>query len=113
MTILIENITDEPHQRHTIVFEESEITVVLRFHPTVEMWTIDTGFKNKQSFGHKLSNNVLHMRSRNFPYDFVVTDNSGTGLDPIRIDDFSTGRCNLYMLEADDMETIRNVNVEI
>lgn len=113
MPILIENITDEPHQRHTIVFQESEINIILRYYPIVEMWTIDIGYKTKVAYGFKLSNEVLHMRSKNLPFDFVVQDNSGTGLDPIRLDDFVTNRCSLYMLDADDMELIRNAPVEI
>ncbi len=111
--IEIENITGEAHQRHTVLFEESEIIVVLRYHPTVEMWAFDVEYKGVQANGYKLSVGVLHMRSRNLPFDFIVTDQSGTGLDPIRLDDFTTDRCALYMLEADDMEDIRGAPVPI
>ena len=113
MPIQIENITDEPHQRHTITFEESEVNITLRYYPIVEMWTIDAEYKNINARGYKLSAEVLHMRSRNFPFDFIVLDNSGVGLDPIRLDDFSTGRCELYMLDAIDMEVIRGVPVPL
>jgi len=107
----LQNITDEPHQRHTIVFEESEIVLSLRYLPTVEMWIMDVGYGDVSTHGLKLSVGVLHMRSRNLPFDFIVTDNIETGLDPIRADDFSTGRCAMYLLEADDMQEIRGAAV--
>jgi len=113
MPVQIENITDDANQRHVILFEESEIVLVLRFHPTVQMWTFDVSFNGTTAVGYKLSIGVLHMRSRNLPFDFVVRDQSGTNLDPFRLDDFSTGRCYLYMLDADDMEAIRGAPVPI
>ena len=107
----LQSITDEPHQRHTVVFEESEITLSLRYLPTVEIWIMDVSYRGRDTRGIKLSTGVLHMRSRNHPFDFIVTDNVGIGLDPIRADDFSTGRCSLYLLEADDMQEIRGAAV--
>lgn len=113
MPLQIQNITDEAHQRHVIVFDESEIELTLRFHPTVEMWTFDTVYKTLNADGYKLSVGVLHMRSRNFPFDFVVRDQTDAGLDPFRLDDFSTGRCALYLLDAADMEIVRDAPVPL
>lgn len=107
----LQNVTDEPHQRHTIVFEESEIVLSLRYLPTVEMWVMDVSYKGIDTHGLKLSVAVLHMRSRNLPFDFIVVDNLETGLDPIRVDDFATGRCSMYLLEAEDMQEIRGAAV--
>lgn len=107
------NITDEPIQRHTIQFEDDEITLRLRFHPFSTMWAFDVSFKEKETNGVRLAAGVLHIRSRNYAFDFFVTDNSGNGIDPFKADDFSNGRCSLYMLEAADMETIRGGRVPI
>ncbi|WP_286931338.1 hypothetical protein [Marinobacter sp.] len=52
------------------------------------------------------------MESRNLPFDFIVTDESGNGLDPFRLDDFEQGRCRLYLLEPEDMLRVRN-NAEV
>lgn len=108
MPVQIENISDEPIQRHIVLFEESEIELTLRFLPVVQIWVFDVIYKDRSASGFKLSNDVLHMRSQNYPFDFTVVDLSGIGLDPYRIDDFSTGRCGLYMLNAADMETVRD-----
>ena len=113
MPVRITNITDAPHQNHTVLFEESEIVITLQFHPTIEMWVIDAVYKDEQALGYKLTVGVLHMQSRNLPFDFIVRDAQQSGLDPFLIDDFSNGRCELYMLNAEDMESIRGTPVPL
>ena len=113
MTRLLENIGEEPIQRHTILFQDYEIILTLRFHPTCEMWCIDVEYLGSNIYGVKLSCGVLHMLSKNYPFDFVCTDNSGNGIDPFKRNDFSTNRCSLYMLESDDMQSIRGVPVSL
>lgn len=113
MPIQIENITSEAHQRHTILFEESEIVLTLRFYATVQIWCMDVEYKGKVAQGHKLSAGVLHMRSRNYPFDFVIRLEDGAGLDPFRADDFVSGRCKLYLLDAADMVVIRATPVPL
>jgi len=107
------NIGSEPIQRHTLLFEETEIILTLRFFPTVQQWFFDAEYKTFAVYGIKLALGVLHMRSRNQPFDFVMQDNSGLGLDCFRIGDFSDGRCSLYLVESVDMKAIRGVAVKI
>jgi len=52
------------------------------------------------------------MLSQNQPFDFICIDRSGNGIDPFTRQDFSGGRCNIYMLEAADMEQLRGVEVQ-
>jgi hypothetical protein len=104
----IQNITDESIQRHTVLFEESEITLTLRFYPKTEHWTFDAEYNGKAVYGLKLSLGVVHMVSQNQPFDFAVVDRSGQGVDPFRIDDFSSDRCRLYLLDANDMIRVRD-----
>jgi len=108
--IQIQNITDEAHQRHIIIFQQSEIILTLRFYQTVSMWCFDVEYKGKIVNGVKLSAGVLHIRSSNLPFDFAVV---GDVIDPFRLDDFKTGRCKLYMLEPIDMDVIRAAPVPI
>jgi len=72
----------------------------------------DAEFGNNQVYGLKLSVGVLHMLSQNQPFDFICIDRSGNGIDPFQGQDFSGGRCNIYMLEAADMELIRGAAVQ-
>ena len=108
----LQNLTNEPIQRHTILFEQSEITFVLRFYPRTQVWLFDVEFGNKQVYGLKLSVGVLHMLSQNQPFDFICVDKSGNGIDPFTRTDFSGGRCEIYLLEAADMVQIRGVEVQ-
>lgn len=107
------NLTDDAFQQHVVLFEESEIAINLRYHPTAQFWTIDVSYGSTRILGHKLSVNVLHMRSRNLPFDFVVRDTTGYGLDPYRRDDWVSGRCELYLLDPNNMEEIRGAPVPL
>jgi len=101
------NITSEPIQRHTVLFEESEVILTLRFYPKTQHWTFDAEYNGKAVYGVKLSVGVLHMVSQNQPFDFFCEDRSGNGIDPFQRDDFSNDRCRLYMLETADMVAVR------
>ena len=110
----IVNITQSADQQHTIALEDQEIILSLRFYPTIEQWNFDVEFKEKKVLGVKLSLGTLHTVSANLPFDFIVLDGSGEGVDPFKVDDFVTdGRCKLYILDPEDMEEIRGVPVEI
>lgn len=113
MARAITGITDEPFQRHTVLFEDSEVVLTLRFHPTVAMWAMDVSYGGKASYGYKLALGTLHMRSRNYPFDFVVRDLSGVALDPFRVSDFSERRVELIMLDAAEMEALRGAPVPL
>lgn len=113
MPRIINNITDETVQRHTIQFEQDELVLTLRFLPFSEEWTFNVEFKGKTTNGVRLATGTLHIRSENYPFDFVVSDESGNGLDPFRNSDFAEGRCILYLLDAEDMEEIRGTTVPI
>lgn len=108
--IKIKNISSEAHQRHTIIFRESEIILTLRFQLTLSQWFFDVEYGGKNTYGVKLATGPLHIQGRNYPFDFAVSDLSGIGQDPFRIDDF-TDRCVLYMLEPAEMNIIRGVEL--
>jgi len=109
----LQNITAEPVQRHTIVFQESEVVVTIRLYPRSQLWALDAEYKDWSIHGIKLSLGVLHMASQNKPFDFIVEDNSGAGIDPFQSIDFSSGRCDLYMLDPEEMEIIRGAEVPL
>lgn len=109
----IQNITNETFQRHTILLDEFEVIMKLRFYPKSQIWCFDAEYKTQAVRGIKLSVGVPHIVSQNFPFDFAVTDRSNNGLDPFRRDDFSEGRCYLYILDPADMEIIRGVEVPL
>ena len=107
----IVNITEDANQRHLIALDDGEIIFALRFYPTIGQWCFDVDFQGKSVKGVKISLGVLHILSQNYPFDFIVLDLSGDGVDPFKVDDFSGGRCKLYILDPDDMEEVRGVPV--
>lgn len=107
------DITSDAHQAHTLLFIEDEIALELRFLPVVERWFMSVTYKTKSALGVAMACSTLHMRSRNFPFDFAVRDTTRTGLDPFRLEDFSSGRCELYLMDEIDMAAIRGVTVEL
>lgn len=111
--IRIENIGNETLQRHVILFQETEVILILRYLPMVSIWVMNVEYKGRKANGLKLSTKTPHMLSQNFPFDFLVSDNNATGLDPIDRNDFANNRCTLFMLEPDDIEQLRGQPVEI
>ena len=110
--IRLENITSETRQRHFILFEEQEITFELYFLPQVESWFFNVEFNGKRRNGVRCALGTLHITGANYPFDFALTDLSGLGIDPFKADDFEGGRCQIYMLEADDMADYRGQEVQ-
>lgn len=110
---LIDNLTGDPAQLHSIKFGDKIITLVIRYLPMSEIWVATVTYNDRTISGVKLSLGVLHFRSKNFPFDFVVDDESGLSIDPSFLDDFSSKRCKLYLLESHEMEQIRGYPVEL
>lgn len=107
----ITNVTDEPIQRHVLIFDRGEAVVTLRHLPTVEMWKMRVEYNGDYIDGVKLSLGTIHFRHKNWPFDIAVLATDNTGIDPYRADDFLTGRCNLYMLTPEEMIEIRGGDV--
>lgn len=103
----IENIGNEGLQSQVIPLPNGDAVLTIRFLSPVQIWTMDVTYNEKAIYGVKLSCGVLHMRSKNLPFDFIVEDTSSAGLDPFQIEDFSSGRTILYLVEAEEMEEIR------
>lgn len=111
--IEIQNITNDPFQRHVIVQPTGPVETFLRFYPRAQFWTLSVNYAGLSLKGVRLALGTLHMQSANFPFDFVVGDTGATGIDPFTIDDFASGRCKLFMLERTDMDDIREQPVPI
>lgn len=111
MPQLINNIGTEAVQRHTLIFRDDEVTLTLRYLSQIQQWCADVEYRGFRVSGLKLALATLHMVSCNQPFDFIIDDNSGSGLDPFRIDDFESGRCSLYLVTPEEMFQVRGVEV--
>jgi hypothetical protein len=107
------NISADPIQEHILDISGTTALLRLTFLPAVKIWVINVEYGTKTAKGVKLALGVLHLRSYNFPFDFVLDDTSKSGIDPFRADDFAAGRVVLYMLTPEEMEETRGYPVEI
>lgn len=103
----LQNISSEPAQQHTLLLDNGEAVLNLRFLPAVQVWLLSVMYEDKKRTGIKLSANVYHLRQYNFPFDFTVLVNDQSGVDPFKVDDFSTGRCSLFFITPESMRKVR------
>lgn len=116
---IINNITSDSRQNHFLEFSRGSVELELVFEAAVTMWKMNVTFTRSGAteaeptiYGVKLANATTHFKHRNWPFDFTVVDTTGNGVDPFRIDDFETGRSELYFLTPEDMILIRGVDVQ-
>ena len=107
----IDNITDEPIQRHILLFDRGEAVMTIRHLAAVEMWKMRVEFNGDYIDGVKLSLGVLHFRHKNWPFDIALLATDGSGIDPYRADDFASGRCQMYLVTPEEIIEIRGGDV--
>lgn len=110
---LIENISSDALQKHTILIDSGEISLILRYYSVTSAWFMDVEYKEESIFGVKMSLGVQHINAQNWPFDFIMQDTSGEDVDAFQSTDFEDGRCFLYMLEAADMKELRGYSVRL
>jgi hypothetical protein len=47
----------------------------------------------------------------NQPYNIAITDNLNTGIDPFKLDDFSSDRVSLFLIERSENIDIKGYDV--
>ena len=109
----IPNIGNEGNQDILIDTLPTEIVLNIRYMSQVQRWYLGLTYGNLTISGVKLSLGVLHIIRLNAPFDFIVIDNSTLDIDPYLLTDFSSGRCDLYMLEPSEILTFRGLPVAI
>jgi len=110
---LIRNISTDAFQQHTILIDSGEIILKLRYYSVTQLWFMDAQYRGEEIKGVKLSLGVRHINAQNWPFDFIIEDASGQDIDPFQLTDFADSRCFLYMLEADEVESIRGYSVRL
>ena len=96
-------------QSFLIPFEGENIDITLNFRSGY--WFMDLKYKDKEVYGLKLSSAVLMLQGMNLPFDIII-DDKGNGLDPFSVDCFELSIFDFYVLEREDMKTIRGFEVE-
>lgn len=109
--LLIDKLTDTPIQTFIVPLETREqVQFKMYFSPTQLSWYFDFTYNDSEYNGHKLvlGRNILRNYKNIIPFGLAVQ--AEKGIEPYKIDDFSSGRVKLYILEETDvLEIERNV----
>lgn len=105
--ILLTQITDKGKQKYTIVVDDGSVfEFYLRYLPTQESWVFDIIYNNFSVYNLLLTNsiNCLHAYKNLLPFGIMCFSNDGG--DPQNIDDFTTGRCKIYVMNQADLNDL-------
>ena len=103
----ITTLTDEPRQRHQLVLDTNEtVDFRLYFSARQQAWYFDFTYNDLTCKCSKvvLTPNALRCFRRIIPFG-IAFDTDGF-VEPFQIDDFSTGRVKMYVLNEEDVQTI-------
>ena len=102
---LITSITSKSKQRLTLVLENNEtVDFFLFYSPRQECWFFDFTYKDLTVNGLSvvITPNALRQFRNQIPFGIAFAANSF--VEPFSIDDFSSGRVNMFVLNQDEVE---------
>ncbi len=95
-------------QRLQVLLEDGNtVTLTLRYLSGIRQWSIDIEYKDFVLHGERLCNayNFLQQYSLILPFGLNVTVSDGR--EPLLLNDFESGRVQLSLLSATEVQTIR------
>lgn len=103
----ITTLTNEPNQRHQLVLDSND-TVDFRLYYSArqQAWYFDFTYKDLTCNGLKvvLTPNALRCFRRIIPWGLAFATEGY--VEPFQLDDFSSGRIKMYVLNTEDVQTI-------
>lgn len=109
----ITEITESARQRLRIVGENNEqIDFTLTYRPTQQSWYFDMDYEGKRISSKRLTNspNVLNQLRNSLPFGIMCVVQDGS--EPYFIDDFTTDRVQLYLLNNEEKEQVTTGIIE-
>lgn len=103
----ITTLTNSPKQRHQLVLDDNEtVNFLLYYSARQQAWYFDFTYKETSAKCLKavLTPNALRCFRRTIPFG-IAFDTNGY-VEPFQLDDFSTGRVKMYVLNSEDVQTI-------
>lgn len=105
----IDTISDDANQLLQVVLDDgTSVQLTLQYLAAIERWSISVEVDSLTFTvdGIVLCTfpNILRMWRDILPFGLACT--SIDGIDPIFIDDFSTGRCSLFVLDVADVAAV-------
>ena len=98
--LVIDKLTDSPVQTFSVpLATRISVNFKLYFCPTQQSWYFDFSYNDQQFNGNKLvlGANILRCYKNIVPFGLAIQTNDG--IEPYKIDDFSSGRVQFCILE--------------
>lgn len=106
---LIDKISGAPNQRLTIITEDGDaVTVSLKWLPSQQRWSMGLIFDTFEVNGLLLAVSPNMIRGFKNVIPFGIAIDSTDALDPMYLNDFTSGRIKFYLLSAADVLTIES-----
>lgn len=103
----ITTLTSSPNQRHQLILDNNEsVDFLLYYSARQQAWYFDFTYKETTAKCLKvvLTPNALRCFRRTLPFG-IGFDTNGS-VEPFQLDDFSSGRVKMYVLNSEDVQTI-------
>ncbi|HGJ5880647.1 MAG TPA: hypothetical protein ACHBZ9_16760 [Arsenophonus nasoniae] len=98
----IENLSSDPIQTHTLLTDIDDIELTLTFYPSISAWNMDITYRNITIHGVAVSLNVPLLHDSRLPFTIVAIARDNPDIEPSLLDDFASGRGNLYLLVGEE-----------
>jgi hypothetical protein len=100
-----------PSQNFNTEIEQGTIFFNLYFRKTIEMWVTDLTFNDFSLNSIRLCNhyNLLDHYTNLIPFGLMVSVNGNKGYEPSLIDDFTSNRVTLNVLDQEEVLQIETV----
>lgn len=103
----ITSITAEPKHIFGVRLDDgTKITISLNFSDINRAWFLDFTYQGYTSTCHQVTNNPNIIRECQNLFPFGIGCSVSDGYEPWFIDDFMTGRAELYVLNADEVKQV-------
>lgn len=97
----ITNLTDAAKQRTSVLLSDNTTVVFdFVFHPVTQRWVMDVEHGSKSVKGVALCVHPNVLRSFRIAYPFGLFVQAKDGVDPFDVNDFASGRVELYVLDS-------------
>ncbi len=104
---LIDVISQDANQLIRIPLDDgTTVELVLQYRPAIQRWSLNVTRGTFVLNGLNVTTFPNMLRTWRDLIPFGLACNSTDGGDPVYVDDFTSGRCALYILDQSDVEAI-------
>lgn len=105
----IDNITTAPKQEFTVNLQDkTQLGVILEYKPNQAGWFVTLTYKDQTIPNMRVVNMANMIRELKNVWGVGLRCDVSDGGEPYFIDDFQTGRAQLSILNADEVESLEN-----